>query len=60
LQRPSAWPKESWPPDRAFVRVQSDLPRGKSIGLLPTKVCVPDQKELDRNGWTKVGLVIDE
>jgi hypothetical protein len=59
-QRPSSWPEESWPPDVAFSLVQSDLLRGKSIGFLPTKVHVPDQKELDRNGWTKVGLVIDE
>jgi hypothetical protein len=40
--------------------VQADLLRGKSIGFLPTKVHVPEAKEIDKYGWKDVGLVIDE
>jgi hypothetical protein len=58
--RPNQWPEKEWVPDLAFALVQADLLRGKSIGFLPTKVHVPDQKEIDRNGWGKAGLVIDE
>jgi hypothetical protein len=47
-------------PDLAFALVQADLLRGKSIGFLPTKVHVPDQKEIDQAGWGKTSLVIDE
>jgi hypothetical protein len=57
--RPSDWPGD-WPADVAFSLVQADLLRGKSIGFLPTRVHVPDGKELEKSGWTKVGLVIDE
>jgi hypothetical protein len=44
----------------AFSLVQADLLRGKSIGFLPVKVHVPDDKEMRERGWTKVGVVIDE
>jgi hypothetical protein len=59
--RPADWEEgKSWPPDVAFALVQADLLRGKSIGFLPTRVHVPDQKERDANSWQQVGLVIDE
>ena len=35
--------------------------QGKSIGFLPLKVHVPDDKEVQKNHWgDRVGLVIDE
>jgi hypothetical protein len=58
--RPNLWPEKEWVPDLAFALVQADLLRGKSIGFLPTKVHVPEQKEVDQNGWHKVALVIDD
>ena len=58
--RPANWTEETWVPDLAFALVQADLLRGKSIGFLPTKVHVPDAKEMTRNGWKNVALVIDE
>ena len=58
--RPNGWSEKEWIPDVAFALVQADLLRGKSIGFLPTKVHVPDQKEIDQNGWGKTSLVIDE
>jgi hypothetical protein len=59
--RPADWAAgKDWPADVAFALVQADLLRGKSIGFLPTKVHVPDEDELRQNGWSKVGLVIDE
>jgi hypothetical protein len=58
--RPNQWPEKEWVPDLAFALVQADLLRGKSIGFLPTKVHVPDQKEIDQAGWGKTSLVIDE
>jgi hypothetical protein len=58
--RPNQWPDKEWVPDLAFALVQADLLRGKSIGFLPTKVHVPETKEIDQNGWQKVALVIDE
>jgi hypothetical protein len=58
--RPNQWPDKEWVPDLAFGLVQADLLRGKSIGFLPTKVHVPEHKEIDQNGWNKVSLVIDE
>jgi hypothetical protein len=60
LPRPNQWPEKEWVPDLAFALVQADLLRGKSIGFLPTKVHVPELKEIDQNGWQKVALVIDE
>jgi hypothetical protein len=57
--RPADWTGD-WPADVAFSLVQADLLRGKSIGFLPVKVHVPDDKEMRERGWTKVGLVIDE
>jgi hypothetical protein len=57
--RPPGW-EGPWPADVAFSLVQADLLRGKSIGFLPTKVHVPEQKEIDQHGWQKVGLVVDE
>ena len=58
--RPANWTEETWVPDLAFALVQADLLRGKSIGFLPTKVHIPDAKEMTRNGWKNVALVIDE
>jgi hypothetical protein len=58
--RPNQWPEKEWVPDLALALVQADLLRGKSIGFLPTKVHAPDQNEIDRNGWGKTALVIDE
>jgi hypothetical protein len=57
--RPADW-EGSWPADVAFSLVQADLLRGKSVGFLPTRVHVPETKELEQNGWQKVNLVIDE
>jgi hypothetical protein len=57
--KPDGW-EGTWPADVAFALVQADLLRGKSIGFLPTRVHVPEEKEIARNGWQKVGLVIDE
>jgi hypothetical protein len=62
-KRPNDWPAEQqWPADIALSLVQADLLRGKSIGFLPTKVHVPQQKEFEQRGWTTndVDLVIDE
>jgi hypothetical protein len=60
--RPEAWPaQDAWPPDQVFALIQAGLLQGKSIGFLPTKVHVPDSKEVHKNGWgDSVGLVIDE
>ncbi len=59
--RPDTWPaSEVWPPDQALALVQAGLLQGKSIGFLPTKVHVPDEDEIKRNGWDNVSLVIDE
>jgi hypothetical protein len=59
--RPADWEAgRSWPADVAFSLVRSDLLRGKSIGFLPTKVHSPEAREVDKNGWQKVDLVIDE
>ena len=59
--RPASWPADAeWPADCAFTLVQADLLRGKSIGFLPTKVHVPDDREREQNGWQDVRLVIDE
>jgi hypothetical protein len=57
--RPDGW-DGTWPADVAFALVQSGLLLDKSIGFLPTRVHVPEQKEIDKNGWQNVGLVIDE
>jgi hypothetical protein len=57
--RPINW-EGPWPADVAFSLVQADLLRGKSIGFLPTKVHVPEAKEIDKHGWKDVALVIDE
>jgi hypothetical protein len=61
-ERPGSWPEgEPWPPDQVLALVQAGLLQGKSIGFLPTKVHVPDEKEVKKNGWpNSVGLVIDE
>lgn len=59
--RPNDWPeKQPWSPDQAFALVQSGLMNGKSIGFLPTRVHVPDDRERKKNGWESVELVIDE
>jgi hypothetical protein len=59
--RPDSWPAaDPWPPDRVFALVQAGMLQGKSIGFLPVKVHVPDDKEVAKNGWQNVGLVIDE
>jgi hypothetical protein len=59
--RPDSWPAaKDWTPDVAFTLVQADLLRGKSIGFLPTKVHIPDDKETEKHGWKNCALVIDE
>jgi hypothetical protein len=60
--RPETWPaQDAWPPDQVFALIQAGLLQGKSIGFLPTKVHVPDSKEVQKNGWSdNVDLVIDE
>jgi hypothetical protein len=57
--RPEGW-QGTWPADAAFALVQADLLRGKSIGFLPTRVHVPDERERTQSGWRDVALVIDE
>jgi hypothetical protein len=60
--RPEAWPAgDAWPPDQVLALISAGLLLGKSIGFLPLKVHVPDDEEVQKNGWgDKVGLVIDE
>jgi hypothetical protein len=60
--RPEVWPDAgAWPPDQALALVQAGLLNGKSIGFLPTRVHIPDEAEVKKNGWTEeVRLVIDE
>jgi hypothetical protein len=59
--RPGSWPADAeWPADSAFTLVQADLLRGKSIGFLPTRAHVPDDRERQQNNWPDVRLVIDE
>jgi hypothetical protein len=60
--RPDGWPaSDPWLADNVFALVQAGLLQGKSIGFLPTKVHVPDEKEAQRRGWGDgVRLVIDE
>ncbi|HXG12257.1 MAG TPA: hypothetical protein VNK04_21055 [Gemmataceae bacterium] len=59
--RPASWPEDAeWPADCAFTLVQADLLRGKSIGFLPTRVHVPDDREREKHNWPDVRLVIDE
>lgn len=60
--RPQTWPEQdAWPPDQVFALIQAGLLQGKSIGFLPTKVHVPDSKEVHKNAWdNNVDLVIDE
>jgi hypothetical protein len=60
--QPDAWPaRDAWPPDQVFALVQAGLLQGKSIGFLPLKVHVPDDKEVQKNHWgDRVGLVVDE
>jgi hypothetical protein len=60
--RPESWPAaDPWPPDKVLALVQAGLLQGKSIGFLPTKVHVPDEKEVRQIGWgDQVSLVIDE
>jgi hypothetical protein len=60
--RPDSWPiADPWPPDKVFALVQSGMLAGKSIGFLPTRVHIPDEKEARKHGWGEsVGLVIDE
>ncbi len=60
--RPDAWPAgDPWTPDKVFALIQAGLLQGKSIGILPTKVHTPDDRELQKHGWGDlVRLVIDE
>jgi hypothetical protein len=60
--RPDSWPADdAWAPDKVLALVQAGLLQGKSIGFLPTKVHIPDEKEVRKNGWSEqVSLVIDE
>src|SRR5712692_3237498 len=46
--RPGDWPQaKDWPADIAFSLVQAGLLQGKSVGILPTKLHFPNQKNLD-------------
>src|SRR5207245_7581430 len=45
---------------KVLALIQAGLLQGKSIGFLPTRVHVPDDKERQKNGWDNVGLVIEE
>ena len=60
--KPASWPEaDPWPPDQVLSLIQAGLLQGKSIGFLPTKVHIPDEKEVKKNDWpNNVGLVIDE
>jgi hypothetical protein len=59
--RPAAWPDgEPWPSDKVLALIQAGLLQGKSIGFLPTRVHVPDDKERQKNGWDNVSLVVEE
>jgi hypothetical protein len=58
--KPDSWGEDAWPPDKVFSLVQAGMLQGKSIGFLPTKVHIPDEKEMKKNDWSQVGLVIDE
>lgn len=60
--RPESWPaNDPWPPDQVLGLVQAGLLQGKSIGFLPTKAHIPDEKEVSRHSWNEdVALVIDE
>src|SRR5205807_879711 len=59
--RPDDWGQgKEWPADIAFSLVHADLLRGKSIGFLPTRVHMPDDKEVEKHNWKGVACVIDE
>lgn len=60
--KPADWPDPDWPADGAFSLVSTGLLNGKSIGFLPLKMHVPDDKERDKNGWSasQVNLVFDQ
>jgi hypothetical protein len=60
--RPDTWPAgQPWLPDQVFALVQAGLLRGKSIGFLPLRVHVPDDKEVKTRGWSdNVRLVVDD
>lgn len=65
---PADWPKgvdgasAPWPPDKVYQLVQNHILVGKSIGFLPTKVHVPDEKEYKEKRWepNSVQRVFDE
>ncbi|MFN4259774.1 MAG: hypothetical protein ACK4RK_10785 [Gemmataceae bacterium] len=60
-ERPSSWTSADWPPDVAFLLVQSGLLAGKSIGFLPTKVRAPTEAEVRaRPEWANVRRIIEE
>ena len=55
------WPDAApWLTDKVFSLVQAGLLQGKSIGFLPTKVHMPDDKEVEKHNWKGVACVIDE
>src|SRR5260370_22212682 len=60
--RPDGWrANDDVVPDKVLALVQAGLLQGKSIGFLPTKVHIPDEKEVRKNSWSEqVSLVIDE
>ena len=60
--KPNEWGTDAWPPDKVFALVQNQLLLGKSIGFLPTKVHVPDDKEYTDKKWpaNTVTRVFDE
>src|SRR5450755_2446405 len=50
--KPDSWPEsDPWPPDRVLSLVQAGLLNGKSIGFLPLKVHVADEKAREKYGW---------
>jgi hypothetical protein len=61
--KPADWPAgQTWASDVVFGLIRAGLLQGKSIGFLPLKVHVPDEKEYKARGWPSgaVQLVIDE
>lgn len=67
-QKRDNWPDNEygnatpWLPDKAFALVQAGVLSGKSIGFLPLKGHVPDEKEYAKAGWKpgEVRHVYDE
>jgi hypothetical protein len=60
--KPESWGDDPWPADKTFALVQAGVLNGKSVGILPTRLHMPDSKECMKNEWDpdQVRLVIDE